>query len=298
MASPTSTGSPPDVPDEGRPTGRPRTTGPPGPPSVGDRLGELLGAWPLLRVAEREARIWARSWKTIAITGIATPLLFLGAMGLGLGGLVDANSGSVEGLSYLVFVTPGILAAASLQTAAGDSMWPVMGGIKWMKTSHAAAATPLTPGDVYGGYVVWMACRLSVNAVCFLLVAALLGGVPSPWGVLALPAAVAGAIAVGAPLVAYSAGRDNDVSFPIIFRVLIVPLFLFSGTFFAVDQLPAGLRPLAWASPLWHAVELCRGATTGDIELLAACGHVAFLAACITAGWMWGTRVYTARLAA
>jgi lipooligosaccharide transport system permease protein len=151
---------------------------------------------------------------------------------------------------------------------------------------------------VYGGYLVWMACRLSVNAVFFLIVAALLGGVPSPWGVLAIPAAVAGALALAAPLVAYSAGRESDVSFPIIFRVLVVPLFLFSGTFFAIDQLPAGIRPLAWASPLWHAVELARGATTGDLALLPAAGHAAFLAACITAGWMWGTRVYTRRLAA
>jgi lipooligosaccharide transport system permease protein len=267
-------------------------------PGAGERVGEALVRWPLLRVAEREARIWVRAWRNVAITGILTPLLFLGAMGLGLGGLVDANSGEVEGLSYLVFVTPGILAAASLQTASGDAMWPVMGGIKWMKTYHAAVATPLTPADVYGGYLVWIGCRLSINATCFLVVATLLGGVPSPWGVLAVPAAVAGALALAAPLVAYSAGRENDVSFPIIFRVLVMPMFLFSGTFFPIDQLPAGLRALAWASPLWHAVELARGATTGAIELLPAAGHVAFLAACITAGWMWGTRVFTRKLAA
>jgi lipooligosaccharide transport system permease protein len=267
-------------------------------PSAGERVADLVGAWPLGRVAEREARIWVRAWKTTAITGILTPLLFLGAMGIGLGGLIDDNSGDIEGLSYLVFVTPGILAAASLQTAAGDTMWPVMGQIKWMKTAHAAAATPLRPADVYGGYVVWTACKLSINAVFFLVVATLLGGVPSAWGVLAIPAAVAGALAIGAPLAAYSAGRESDVSFPIIFRVLVMPLFLFSGTFFAVSQLPAAIRPLAWVSPLWHAVELARAATTGDIELLPAAGHVAFLAACITAGWMWGTRVYTRRLAA
>jgi lipooligosaccharide transport system permease protein len=274
-----------------------RETAPDTPPSLGDRVLAIIARRPLLRVTEREVRIGARAFKTVLLTGVATPLLFLGAMGLGLGGLIDANSGDVEGLTYLAFVTPGILCAASLQTAASDCMWPIMGGLKWMKSYHAAAATPLTPADVYGGYVVWVGCRLAVNATFFVIVAALLGGISSPWGVLAIPAAVAGALAVGAPLAAYSGGRENDVTFPIIFRVLIMPLFLFSGTFFAVDQLPAAIRPLAWASPLWHAVELARGATTGDIDALAAAGHIAFLVACITAGWLWGTRVFTRQLA-
>jgi lipooligosaccharide transport system permease protein len=253
---------------------------------------------PLLRVTEREVRIGARAWRSVLLTGILTPLLFLGAMGVGLGGLIDANRGQVEGLDYLAFVTPGILCAAALQTAAGDAMWPVMGGMKWNRSYHAAVATPLTPADVYGGYVVWIACRLTVNATFFVVVATLLGGISSPWGVLAVPAAVAGALALAAPLVAYSAGRENDISFPILFRVLVMPLFLFSGTFFAVSQLPAGIRPLAWASPLWHAVELARGATTGDLDLASAAGHIAVLAACIAAGWLWGTRVFARRLAA
>ena len=196
-----------------------RETAPDTPPSLGDRALAVIARRPLLRVTEREVRIGARAFKTVLLTGVATPLLFLGAMGLGLGGLIDANSGDVEGLTYLAFVTPGILCAASLQTAASDCMWPIMGGLKWMKSYHAAAATPLTPADVYGGYVVWVGCRLAVNATFFVIVAALLGGISSPWGVLAIPAAVAGALAVGAPLAAYSAGRENDVTFPIIFRV-------------------------------------------------------------------------------
>jgi lipooligosaccharide transport system permease protein len=266
--------------------------------TVGDRVAALVASRPLLRVTEREVRIGARAWKTVLLTGVLTPLLFLGAMGVGLGGLIDDNTGPVDGVSYLVFVTPGILCAAALQTAAGDAMWPVMGGMKWMKSYHAAAASPLTPADVYGGYVLWIAVRLTVNATFFMVIATLLGGVESPLGVFAIPAAVLGALALAAPLVAYSAGRDSDVSFPILFRVLVMPLFLFSGTFFAVDQLPAGLRPLAWASPLWHAIEVARAATTGDIDLLAAAVHLTVLGLCITAGWLWGTRVFTRRLAA
>ena len=79
---------------------------------------------------------------------IVSPVLFLGAMGLGLGGLVDENTGAVQGVDYLAFVAPGILAASAMQGAAGQSLWPVMGGMKWIRTFHGAAATPLRPGDV------------------------------------------------------------------------------------------------------------------------------------------------------
>ena len=251
----------------------------------------------MLRQTEREARVWAQLWKGSVLTGIVTPLLFLGAMGLGLGGLVDENQGDVGGLDYLTFVAPGILAASVLQTAAGASLWPVMGGIKWNRTFHASVATPLAPGDVYGGYLVWLATRVAMDATAFVVVAALLGGVPSPWAVLAVPAAVAGGLAFAAPLIAFSATQDSDVPFAVIMRVLVLPMFLFSGTFFPLDQLPAGFRPVAWFTPLWHAVELCRGATTGSLDPLSGVGHAAFLAACAAAGWLWGTRAFTRRLA-
>ena len=269
-----------------------------GPAGIGTRVADRIVAWPPLRQAEREARIWVRTWKGAAANGLLTPLLFLGAMGLGLGGLIDDNAGgqSVDGLAYLAFVTPGIMAAAALQTAAGDSLWPVMSGIKWTKTFHAAAATPLGPGDVLGGYLLWSATRLALNAVAFLVIAALLGGVLSWWGVLAIPAAVAGGLALSAPLAAYTSRQDSDLSFPIIMRIVVMPMFLFSGTFFAVDQLPAALRPVAWVTPLFHSVELCRGFTTGDIDWLAVVGHTAFLAACIAVGWWLGSREFAKKL--
>jgi lipooligosaccharide transport system permease protein len=218
-------------------------------------------------------------------------------MGLGLGGLIDDNTGDVDGLPYLAFVAPGIMAAAALQSAAGDALWPVMSGIKWTKTFHAATATPLAPADVYVGYLLWVGARLAMNATAFLVVAALLGGVPSLWAPLAVPAVVAGGLAFAAPVCAYAARQDSDLSFPIIMRILVMPMFLFSGTFFAVDQLPAGVRPLAWLTPLWHAVELARGATTGTLEALPVLGHVAFLAACIAIGWWFGARAFERRLA-
>jgi len=256
----------------------------------------LAAALPMLRVAEREARVWRRFWRSSALTLVLMPLMFLGAIGLGLGGLVDENTGSVGGVDYLAFVAPGILAASAMQGAAGQSLWPVMGGMKWIRTFHGAAATPLRPGDVFGGWVLWIGAREAMNASIFVAVAALLGAVTSPWGVLAVPAAALTGLAFAAPISAYSAVQDSDLGFPVIMRVGILPLFLFSGTFFPVDQLPEWLQPVAWASPLWHGVELCRGATTGSLGIGAA-GHVAYLAAWIAVGCWFGVRNFASRLA-
>lgn len=259
------------------------------------------GAWsrtfPLLRVAEREARLGLRFWPSLLLSGVLVPLLFLGAMGVGLGGLVDENQGTVDGVGYLVFVAPGILAATALQAGSSNALWPVMGRIKWAGTFHAAAATPLSPGQVYGGYIAWNGARIMLNAVIFVAVAALLGAVPSAWGVLAAPAAALGGLAVIAPLTAYSAAQDSDLSFPIIMRVAIMPMFLFSGTFFPIEQLPGWLEPLARISPLWHAVELCRGATTGSLSGAGAAGHTAFLLAVTVIGCWWGARTFRSKLA-
>ncbi|MGH9213807.1 MAG: ABC transporter permease [Acidimicrobiales bacterium] len=250
----------------------------------------------MLRYAEREARVWSRLWRGSVFSGVVTPILFLGAMGLGLGGLVDENAGTVDGLAYLTFVTPGLLAASAAQNAAGAALWPVMGNMKWMRIYHAAVATPLRPSEVYLGYMAWQSVYIGVHAVPFVVVAALLGGIPSAWGILAIPAAALCALAFCAPLAAFVATQDSDASFPTIMRVLVLPLFLFSATFFPLDQLPVGIRPIAWVSPLWHGVELCRGATTGSIEPWAVLLHVGVLGAFTAVGAAWGSRTFTRRL--
>jgi lipooligosaccharide transport system permease protein len=136
-----------------------------------------------------------------------------------------------------------------------------------------------------------------MGAVAFLAVAALLGGIPSWWGLLAVPAAVLCACAFAALLSAFASTQETDASFPVIMRLGVVPLFLFSGTFFPIEQLPAALRPLAVASPLWHGVELCRMATTGSISWVPAAGHLAVLVAVTAAGAWWGMRTFGRKLA-
>jgi len=247
------------------------------------------------RVVEREARVFSKLWRGSVFSSFVTPVLYLGAMGVGLGGIVDARNRSVDGLSYLVFVTPGLMAAGAVTSASGESLWPILSGFKWMRHYEAMSAAVPRPSDIYNGVVGWIGCHVALTSSAFLLVAAVLGGVQSGWAPLAVPAAMLGALSIVAPFAAFAATQDNDAAFSPLMRLAVFPLFLFSGTFFPVSLLPDWARWLVVFSPLWHAVELCRAATTGHgswTDLV----HVAVLCACIAAGALWGHRTFTRRL--
>ncbi len=218
------------------------------------------------RVVEKEWLAWRRLWKASVFQATVAPLLFLAAMGLGLGDLVNKGSGGVDGLDYLVFITPGLMAASAMMQAAQESMWPVMAGTKWLGTYHAAVSTPLSAGAVFAGHVLWICLRALLSATIFLIVAVILGGVPSVWGVLAVPATVLGASVFAAALNGYAVTQESDIPFAVIMRIGLFPLFLFSGTFFPISRLPDWLQPVSWLSLL---------------------GHVSFLVACLAAGCWW-----------
>jgi lipooligosaccharide transport system permease protein len=248
------------------------------------------------RVVEHQLAVFRRFWRGSVTFYVLNPLLFLAALGVGLGGLVEERTGNVGGVPYLTFVAAGLLAASAMLGATAESLWPIMAGTTWVRSFHAMVSTPLRPADVYTGVVAWTAARAAVGASIFLAVAAVLGAVPSPWGIAAVPAAALCAAAFAAPLTAFAGSQDTASRFPLIMRIGVMPLFLFSGTFFPTSQLPDALRALSVLSPLWHAVELCRGATTGSIDLWPAVGHVVALAACVISGWLWGTRTFTRKL--
>jgi lipooligosaccharide transport system permease protein len=250
---------------------------------------------PVLRVVEREARVFSRLWRGSVFSSLLAPLLFLGSMGIGLGGLVDERNADVAGVPYLEFVAPGLLVASAMQATSGGSLWPVLGGFKWLRTYHGVVATPVPPSALYGGLIVWLSIRTGIAAVAFLVVAALLGAIPSWWGVLGLPIAMLCAAAFAAPMAAYTATQDTDVTFPLVFRMIVMPLFLFSGTFFPTSQLPDWLQPLIALSPLYHASELARAATTGQLDW-GSLGHAVVLAGFVAAGAWWGRRTFTRRL--
>jgi lipooligosaccharide transport system permease protein len=256
---------------------------------------------PGLRLAARQFRFWLtdyrRTWRGSIYTSLASPLLYLGAMGLGLGTLVDRHGAArLGGVDYLTFLAPGLLAAAAMQTAVGQSLYPVYVSVKWSKTYQAAAATPLRPADVFHGHVLFVTLRLFMNCALFLAVAAALGAVRSPSALAALPVAVLTGLAFNTPIEAWSVTRTTDISFAVIFRFGMIPLFLFSGTFFPITQLPAWIRPLAYVTPLWHGVALCRALSLGIATPGGALVHVGYLVAVIAAGVAAGNRSYRRRL--
>ena len=249
-----------------------------------------------LRVVEHQAEVLKKWWRAPLFIYILFPLLFLAAMGLGVGELVTRRAGKVDGLSYLDFIAPGLMAASAMQGGVGASLWPVMGGLKWLGTFQAMVATPIAPADVYAGVVMATTARATIGATAFLAVATLLGGVHSAWAVLAIPSAGLCAASVAAPVTAFTGTQETDLKFPLIMRIGVMPLFLFSGTFFPIGQLPLALRVAARASPLWHGVELCRAATTGSLQVGPVIAHLGVLVAFVLAGAAWGRRTFERRL--
>ncbi len=244
--------------------------------------------------AVREFRYWLtnyrRTWRGSIYTSVLSPVLYLGAMGLGLGTLVDAHgTGRLGGVSYLAFLAPGLLAAAAMLAAVEESTYPVLGSVKWRRTYYAAAASPLRPADIFHGHLLFTVMRLAMNSAIFLAVMAAFGAIASPWALAALPIAVLTGLAFAAPVEAWAITVTKDTSFALVFRFGMIPLFLFSGTFFPVSQLPAWIRPLAYVTPLWHGV-------VGTASMGSALVHVAYLAALAAVSIAVGNRTYRRRL--
>lgn len=251
--------------------------------------------------AVREFRYWLtnyrRTWRGSIYTSFLSPVLYLGAMGLGLGKLVDAHgTARLGGVSYLAFLAPGLLAAAAMQSGIEESTYPVLGSVKWRRTYYAAAASPLRPADIFHGHLLFTIMRLAMNSAIFLVVMAAFGAITTPWVLAAMPVAVLTGLAFAAPIEAWAITVSKDTSFALVFRFGMIPLFLFSGTFFPVTQLPVWIRPLAYATPLWHGVALCRSLSLGTATLGGALVHVGYLTALAAVSIVVGNRTYRRRL--
>jgi lipooligosaccharide transport system permease protein len=249
-----------------------------------------------LRVFEYWLLQYRRVWRGTVVTSVVNPVFYLGALGIGLGTLVNKSSGQELGVDYLDFVAPGMLAATAMTVASNEASWPVMGSFRWTRQYFAMQATPIGPRDIVLGHQLWMTVRVASTSLVYLAVIAAFGGVNSALAVFALPASVLLGLAFTAPFAAYAATRDNDAAFVPVNRFVIVPMFLFSGTFFPVSRLPLPLEWLAYATPLWHGVELCRMFTLGEFRALAALGHSAYLLAFVVVGLVWAERTYSRRL--
>jgi lipooligosaccharide transport system permease protein len=242
---------------------------------------------------------YRRTWRGTAATSFLNPILYLAAIGVGLGSIVDQSTSSVQklgGVDYAVFIAPGLLAASAMQLGATESAWPVMDSIKWTRVYHAMLATPLRVADVILGHLGYVMLRLFVSASVFLVVMTVFGASESWTAVFAVPAAVLTGLAFAAPCFALSGKLENDASYNYVFRFGVIPLFLFSGTFFPISQLPAALQVIAYVTPLYHGVTLCRSLTLGTASLAASAGHVLYLSVFVIGGLALALRTFTKRL--
>ncbi|MCA1840519.1 MAG: ABC transporter permease [Actinomycetota bacterium] len=232
----------------------------------------------LLRVTQRNAKVYSKIWRSSLFFSFLNPMLFLTAMGVGLGTLINRNNPrGVGGVTYIAFIAPGLLAAACMQTATFESSWPVMSKITWQHTYEAILSTPLNVYEIFLGELTWMAVRVASVAGTFFVAMALFGIASFPVSILAIPIAVLTGLGFSAAVMAYTATLEAPDGFNALFRFVITPLFLFSGTFFPIDRLPTFLRPVAYATPLYHGVAAVRSLTLGQMHAAHLAEHVGYL---------------------
>jgi lipooligosaccharide transport system permease protein len=251
------------------------------------------------RVVEHRMLVYRRTFRASLFSSFLTPALFLAAMGVGLGTYVDASANpALGGVPYIAFLAPGLLAAACMQSAAFEATFPIMAGLLWSRVFHAMHATPISGRDIALGNLVWIAIRMLLIATVFTLVIVLFGAATSPLILLAIPAAALTGMAFAAPIAAFAATQRTPDRFNAIFRFGIMPLFLFSGTFYPIESLPAILQPLAWITPLYHGVALARGLSLGTIgeAPVMALIHLLVLLAFIGVGTLLAVRTIDAKL--
>ncbi|MGH1523711.1 ABC transporter permease [Leifsonia sp. L25] len=256
-----------------------------------------FGAW---YVAEHRFRVMRSYLQTLLVTGFGNPFLYLFAMGVGLGSLVSSHMGptAVNGVSYLAFVAPALLCTAGVTVASEEFTYPVMLGFKWNPTFVGISASPVAPGQIIDGVVISVVARLLGTSIVYYAFMLLFGAVPSPWGWLAIPVATLGGLAFGAPVMAYVATLEQDTGqIAMLMRFVLLPMTLFSGTFFPLASMPVYLQWIGWISPLWHSTELARVFAYGYAEpLWLTFVHVLYLAALFVVFWRWARRIAGRRL--
>jgi lipooligosaccharide transport system permease protein len=255
----------------------------------------LAGA---VRMADYWATVYRRTWKGSVISSFVTPLLYIVAMGVFLGGFIQDDPAKLEGAtSYLAFVAPGMLAAQAMTVVFGEVTYPVMSMIKWQRTFYGMIASPLNIADVVLAHLGFVLFRVGTVCAVFTLVMAPFGVFESWWGVLlSFPVQLLIGLAFAAPLYAITAAMRSESGFSLIFRLGMIPLFLFSGAFFPISNLGPVMEWLARLTPLWHGVDLTRMLVLGTVDWSTAAIHVVYLVACAVVGYLLAVRTLEKRL--
>ena len=229
-------------------------------------------AW---RLVERNIMVYRRIWVLI-VSGFFEPLFYLLSLGVGIGALVGTVAGpDGRPIDYTAFVAPALLAASAMNGAIYDSTTNVFFKLKFAKTYDAMLATPLGPGDIAVGEITWAQLRGTLHSVSFLVVMAALGLITSWWAVLALPATMLIGLAFAAVGMACTSFMRSWQDFEYV-QLAILPMFLFSTTFFPLSVYPRAIQVVVQFTPLYHGIELVRPLTTGAGVGIGLLGHALY----------------------
>jgi lipooligosaccharide transport system permease protein len=223
----------------------------------------LLGRQRAPRILERKLMVYRHLWLTF-VAGFFEPVFYLLSIRVGLGKLVPHVNVGGHALTYAAFVAPALLAASAMNGAVFDSTFGVFFQLKYQKSYEAILATPVTVDDLAVGEIAWALFRGFMYAVAFLVVMAILGTVLSPWAVLALPGATLIGFAFGAVGMAATSYMRSWQDFEFV-NLSILPLFLFSATFYPLSTYPRSLQILVQCTPLYQGVAMERAFTTGTV---------------------------------
>ncbi len=244
--------------------------------------------------------LYRRTWRGSIFGNFAQPVLFLVAMGVGLGAYVDRGGGgaALGGVPYLQWLAPALLVSTVMQGSVFESTFPILAGFQWVRRFHAMYATPLSPYSIAFGQLAWITTRATLVGGIFALVSMMFGAAATPGFALTVLVGTLTALAFAGPIAAYMSTQRDTSTFNSIWRFGITPLFLFSGTFFPISSLPEPLQVAAWILPLWHGVDLGRALALGTVgeQPLLMLAHLAILLAFAVTGLLLTFRAFRRRL--
>lgn len=264
-----------------------------------DRRPGAFGVW---YITEHFLRVMKGYGGTMLFNAVGGPLMYLFSMGIGLAILVDAgsNEAALGEVPFLIFLAPALLTSSAMMVAASELTFTVHGGFKWNKLYYSMNAAPISPAQIVMGQLLAVGLRMLVTVGIYYVILMFFGSLD--WFTWTSPALILTAtltgMGIGAVTMAFAASLENDGGqLTMMQRFVITPMFLFSGTFFPLSQLPEYLQWIAWISPLWHGNELGRVISYGLEEpLWLTIVHAVYLLALLVLGVVLATRIFVRRL--
>lgn len=261
------------------------------------RRGMRYGAW---YVAEYRIRQMSKWLGAIISVSFGNPIIYLLAIGIGVGSLVDSNTGGngIYGVSYITFLAPALLATAAIQAAMDETSFPTLEGFLWNKSFYGMNSTQLTAGQIVDGIMIAAFVRAFLTSAAYLVVLWVFGAVTlAAMPLLFLVASFAGMSFGALMLAATSFVKEDEGFFAIVARFIVAPMFLFSGTFYPLEQMPVFLQWIGWISPLWHSTNFARSISFGlEVPGWLMIVHAAFLVISLVLGMIIARRQFASRL--